>query len=88
MWSVDVGAPIQAQVTASPDQETLYVASLGGTLSAIARADGASKWRVALGDRAYGAPAVGDDGTIYVGSDAKKMRAIDSSASRSKPGSK
>ncbi len=76
-WSVDLGAPIEAQVTASPDEQTLYAATLGGALVALARDGGAVRWRVALDDRAYGAASVADDGTVYVGSDAKKLRAID-----------
>ena len=76
-WSVDVGGPIEAQVTASPDEQTLYVASLDGALTALDRSDGAKKWRVPLGDRVYSTPCVGEDGTIYVGGDDKKFRAID-----------
>ncbi|HZU83577.1 MAG TPA: PQQ-binding-like beta-propeller repeat protein [Polyangiaceae bacterium] len=75
-WSHDVGGPVEAQVTLSPDEQTLYVASLGGSLTALARADGAERWSVALGDRAYATPCVGRDGTIYAGSDAKKLVAL------------
>ena len=39
-WSRDVGGPVEAQIVASPDEQTLYVASLGGTLTALARDDG------------------------------------------------
>jgi outer membrane protein assembly factor BamB len=74
-WTVDVGAQVEAQVTASPDGSTLYAATLGNELVAISR-DGKIKWRVDLGGRVYGAPCVADDGTIYVGSDAKKFFAI------------
>jgi outer membrane protein assembly factor BamB len=77
VWSVDFGSPIEAQVTSSPDQQTLYIASLGGSLSAVARENGMPKWRVPLGERSYSTPCVADDGTIYVGSDAKKLRAIE-----------
>jgi outer membrane protein assembly factor BamB len=73
---VDEGSPIAAQVAVSSDESTLYVATLGGRLVALARADGARRWAVALGDRAYATPLVHDDGTIYVGSDAKKLFAI------------
>jgi outer membrane protein assembly factor BamB len=76
-WSTQVDGPVEAQVVASPDERTLYVASLGGALTALARENGAKLWSVALGDRAYGAPCVADDGTIFVGSDAKRFRAID-----------
>ncbi len=75
-WMRDVGGPVEAQVTASPDEQTLYAASLGGTLTALARGDGSVRWSLALGDRVYSTPLVADDGTIYVGSDAKKFSAI------------
>jgi outer membrane protein assembly factor BamB len=76
VWTRDVGGPVESQVVTSPDEQTLYVTSLGGSLTAIARADGAVKWTLPLGDRAYGTPSVADDGTIYAGSDAKKVVAV------------
>jgi outer membrane protein assembly factor BamB len=76
VWARDVGGPVEAQVTTSPDGQTLYVASLGGTLTALARADGAVKWKLDLGDRSYATPCVATDGTIYAGSDAKKVVAV------------
>jgi outer membrane protein assembly factor BamB len=76
VWSHDVGGPVEAQVASSSDELTLYVASLGGSLKALARADGAERWTVALGDRAYATPCVARDGTIYAGSDAHKLVAI------------
>jgi outer membrane protein assembly factor BamB len=75
-WATDVGGPVEAQVTTSPDERVLYVASLAGTLSALGRSDGAVLWSLPLGDRAYATPCVADDGTIYVGSDAKKLFAV------------
>jgi len=75
-WSRDVGGPVEAQIVASPDEQTLYVASLAGTLTALATADGAVKWSLPLDDRSYSTPCVADDGTVYVGSDAKKFLAV------------
>src|SRR5207247_1360846 len=74
-WATAVGGAIEAQVVASPDEQTLYAASLDGSLTALAR-DGAKRWSVALGDRVYSTPCVADDGTVYVGSDAKRFFAI------------
>jgi len=74
-WSVDVGGPVEAQVTTSPDETVLYVASLGGSLRAIAR-DGQVRWTLALGDRIYATPCVADDGTIYVGVDGGHFAAV------------
>lgn len=75
-FRVSVDGPVTSQVTASPDESTLYVATLGGQLLALSRADGTRLWSVALGDRAYGTPLVHDDGTIYIGTDAKKLFAL------------
>jgi outer membrane protein assembly factor BamB len=52
------------------------VASLGGALTALAREDGAVRWTLPFGDRSYATPCVADDGTLYVGSDAKKVLAV------------
>jgi outer membrane protein assembly factor BamB len=75
-FRVDVGGPVAAQVTASPDEATLYVATLGGSLVALSRKDGEKRWTLALGDRVYSTPLVHEDGTLYVGSDAKRLFAI------------
>lgn len=75
-WSRDVGGAVEAQIVTSPDEQTLYVASLGGALTALARSDGATKWTFDLGGRAYATPCVGEDGTIYAASDAKKLVAL------------
>jgi outer membrane protein assembly factor BamB len=75
-WTVDVGGPVEAQVTTSPDGQTLYVASLEGSLTAIARDTGTVRWTLPLHERAYATPAVADDGTIFAGSDAKKFVAV------------
>jgi outer membrane protein assembly factor BamB len=75
-WIAHVGAPIEAQVVSSPDETALYVASLDGALTALDAKTGAKKWAVPLGDRAYATPCVGEDGTIYAGSDAKRFFAV------------
>lgn len=76
VWTRDVGGAVESQVVTSPDGQTLYASSLGGSLTALARADGGVRWALALGDRAYATPCVGVDGTIYAGSDAKKLLAV------------
>jgi outer membrane protein assembly factor BamB len=75
-WRVNVGGPVAAQITTSPDERTLYAATLSGAVVAIARDDGKQRWSVELGDRVYSTPLVHDDGTIYVGTDAKKHVAL------------
>jgi outer membrane protein assembly factor BamB len=75
-WRVSVKGAVAAQVVASPDEQTLYAATLDGDLVALAREDGSRRWSVTLGDRVYSTPLVHDDGTLYVGTDAKKLVAI------------
>lgn len=75
-WRVNVGAPVATQITTSPDESTLYVALLDGSLVALARDQGTRRWSTALGERVYSTPLVVDDGTLYVGSDAKKLFAL------------
>jgi len=75
-YRVPVGGPVAAQVTASPDESTLYVATLGGDVLALDRRDGARRWSIALGDRVYATPLVHEDGTVFVGTDAKKLVGI------------
>lgn len=75
-WSHDVGGPIEAQVSTSLDERTLYVATLGGSLTALAASDGAQLWTLALGERAYSTPCVVEDGTVFLGTDAKKFMAV------------
>lgn len=75
-WSRDVGGPVEAQVVTSPDEQTLYAATLGGDLRALGRSDGAVRWAYSFGDRAYATPCVADDGTVYAGSDAGKVVAL------------
>ena len=42
--------------------------------------DGALKWRYMTGDAVYSSPAIGSDGTVYVGSDDGYLYAIQGSA--------
>ena len=75
-WKTSVGGAVEAQVVASPDARTLYVATLGGELVALARDDGSVRFRKDLGGRSYVTPCVSSDGTVYAASDAKKVFAF------------
>lgn len=75
-WKAKVDGPVAAQVTSSIDEATLYVATLGGDLIALKRTNGERDWTIKLGDRAYASPLVADDGTIWAGTDAKKVFAV------------
>ena len=77
-WQTAVGGAVEAQVVASPDEKTLYAASLDGSLTALDVETGAKQWTLPLGDRAYSTPCVSPAGTIYVGSDAHRFYAVSS----------
>jgi outer membrane protein assembly factor BamB len=72
-WKTGGLGPIEAQVIPSPDESTLYAATLGGELVALARKDGAVRFRVPLGGRSYATPCVDAKGNVYSASDAKKV---------------
>jgi outer membrane protein assembly factor BamB len=76
LWTFRADGPVEGQVVLSPDEATLYVATLGGTLWALDRA-GHARFSVKLGARAYGTPCIAPDGTIYVGSDGGALFAVD-----------
>ena len=75
-WQRTSLTAIAAGIGVAPDGKTLYVATLGGRLEALATSDGSSRFSFDLGDRSYTAPAVAADGTIYVGSDAGVLCAV------------
>jgi outer membrane protein assembly factor BamB len=76
-WTTKGLGPIAAQVVASPDESTLYAASLAGKLHALQRSDGALRYSVPLGERVYSTPLVGADGAVYLGTDGKQLVALD-----------
>lgn len=75
-WRVHVGGPVASQVTVSPDGTTLYATTLAGSVVALDRVDGARRWSTTLGDRVYSTPLVAPDGTLFVGTDAKRLAAL------------
>jgi outer membrane protein assembly factor BamB len=75
VWTFRSDGPIEGQVVASPDESTLYAATLGGSLWALDRG-GRARFHVPLGNRAYATPCVGRDGTVYAGSDGGALFAI------------
>jgi outer membrane protein assembly factor BamB len=62
------GVVFTANPALSLDGNTVYVGTIAGSLYAFT-AGGTQKWRVTVGRNIrFGAPAVADDGTIYIGS--------------------
>jgi outer membrane protein assembly factor BamB len=46
----------------------LVMALVGGAIPAGAADPGTQKWAFLTGDKVYSSPAIGADGTVYVGS--------------------
>jgi outer membrane protein assembly factor BamB len=66
----------QPAIATTPDGPLIVFGSHDKSVYAVA-ADGTIKWRRATGDLVWGAPALGPDGTVYVGSDDDRLYAFD-----------
>lgn len=75
-WRRELGAPIEAQVTSSPDGAALYAITLGGDLVALSTATGEELWRRPQGNRMYAAPTVLRDGLLVLGRDGGAVLAV------------
>jgi outer membrane protein assembly factor BamB len=77
-WKFQPGPRVHcaAPPAVSLDGTTVYVGCQDDGLYAIDAATGTKRWEIRAGGDVDSAPAVGADGTIYVGSDDKKLYAI------------
>ena len=66
-WSYTTGGSIRYGLSMSPDGSTVYATSGDGKEYAINSANGALRWKTGAISAVYNC-AVGDDGTVYVGS--------------------
>jgi RHS repeat-associated protein len=67
-WSFSIGGTVSSGPALSADGATLYVTSQNGKLVALNAANGQARWtltRAAI----WTSPAIGVDGTVYVGAD-------------------
>jgi sugar lactone lactonase YvrE len=75
LWSVETDGTASTQLLISADGQTLYTGTSKEQLDAYATDDGHKLWGAALGGTP-GAPALGPDGTIYIGSSDGALHAI------------
>ena len=68
-WAFATGAAVQSSPAISPDGSTIYVGSWDDKLYAITAATGQAAWTTPFGapGQFRSSPAIGSDGTIYVG---------------------
>jgi len=78
VWKAKTGAPIWATPTVTPDCGCVYVPSMDHYIYKYNAADGTLLVKSEnLGGAVVGTPAIGTDGTLYVGTFNKEMLALD-----------
>jgi outer membrane protein assembly factor BamB len=75
-WAFATAGRIFAEAAVTPDGRTIYAASRDGNLYAVGD-DGQRRWAFDAGGKIWSSPAVGKDGTVYFGSDADRLCAVD-----------
>ncbi len=82
-WVFRTRGRIFADAAITPDGKTIYVASHDGNLYAVTTKDGREIWSHDAGGKIWTSPSISRDGTIYVGSDADRLVAIEPSGEES-----
>lgn len=72
-WRLDVDGEADTAPAEAPDGSVVFAA--GRTIYGV-RADGTIRFRLKMPRKVFASPAIGDDGTIYVGSQDDKLHAI------------
>jgi outer membrane protein assembly factor BamB len=75
-WLTFTLGPVASSPALSDDGETLVVGSFDGYVHAFDPASGKQRWKFPARDHIYASPAIGPDGTIYVGSADGTMYAL------------
>lgn len=78
LWQNSTGGPIWAAPTTNPSCSCIYVASMDHKVYSFDATNGRQLWTSPdLGGAVVGTPAVGTDGTLFVGTFGKEMVALD-----------
>jgi outer membrane protein assembly factor BamB len=78
VWAKQTGGPIWAQPATNPNCGCIYVTSMDHKVYSVDAGTGRELWLSQdLGGALVGTPAVGPDGTLYVGTFGKELIALD-----------
>jgi outer membrane protein assembly factor BamB len=66
-WTFDVLGKIRGATPCNSIDGTIYLGNYDGSDIVAVNPDGTEKWRVSIGGDVESAPAIGEDGTVYIG---------------------
>jgi len=66
-WTFDVGGKIRGATPCNSFDGTIYLGNYDGSDIIAVNPDGTEKWRKYIGGDVESAPAIGEDGTVYIG---------------------
>ncbi len=78
-WTYSIGVSMTSSAALSPDGSTIYIGAYDGNLYSVKASDGTLNWQAQVGFKnaaTSASPAVGPDGTIYLGSNYGTLYAI------------
>lgn len=78
-WNRSLGVGMTSSAALSPDGSTVYIGAYDGNMYSINAANGAVNWSVPVGfvnASTTASPAIGSDGTIYLGSNFGTLYAV------------
>jgi len=67
-WTFDVKGELRGAIPCNSIDGTIYLGNGDGSDIIAVNPDGTEKWRVSIGGDVESAPAIGEDGTVYIGS--------------------
>ena len=66
-WTFDVGGKIRGATPCNSIDGTIYLGNYDGSAIFAVNPDGTEKWHEYIGGDVESAPAIGEDGTVYIG---------------------
>jgi outer membrane protein assembly factor BamB len=67
IWKLPIDGKIRGATPCNSIDGTIYLGNSDGSDLIVVNPDGTEKWRITIGGDVESAPAIGEDGTIYIG---------------------